>query len=306
MGAAPRVLPVSVVIASRNRPQLLDDTVASIVAGDDVPAEIVLIDQSDGLKCLDPQPARRAGCELRHLSSAVRGLSHARNEGAELARNSVIVFTDDDMTADRAWLRPLTGPLLAGEPRAVVTGRVLPGPVETPGGFVPALVGRDTPAAYAGRIDGDVLAGGNMAIARATLFEIGGFDARLGPGARFPAAEDNDLGFRLLENGCRIIYAPDAVLYHRAWRPPSAYLPLRYSYGKGKGGYYAKHFRFDDRYMLRRMATDLLLRGGRAAKRVRRPRLACGEIAYALGVLTGAVEWLISKPSASAWSAAAR
>ena len=36
----------SLIIASRDRPELLADTVASVLKGDEVPAEIVIVDQS--------------------------------------------------------------------------------------------------------------------------------------------------------------------------------------------------------------------------------------------------------------------
>ena len=116
------------------------------------------------------------------------------------------------------WLGSLIRALINGGTKAVVTGRVLPTSPETPGGFVPALVVREVPAVYEGRVGADVLAGGHMAIYRSIMQRVGGFDERLGAGAKFPAADDNDLGFRLLELGYRIIYVPEAILYHRAWR----------------------------------------------------------------------------------------
>jgi hypothetical protein len=175
----------------------------------------------------------------------------------------------------------------------VATGRVTAGHAETAGGFVPSTVDRQTPAVYSGRLRNDVLAGGNMALHRAAFMSVGGFDDRLGPGGAFPAAEDNDLGFRLLQSGCRVIYVPDAVLSHRAWRPASDYVSLRFAYGRGKGGFYLKHSHATDLHMMRRMAVDLLKRAVRAPRRARNPRLALGELAYAAGVLRGAADWML-------------
>jgi cobaltochelatase CobN len=106
-----------------------------------------------------------------------------------------------------------------------------------------------------------------MAIRRETLREVGGWDERLGAGTSFPAAEDNDLGFRLLEAGYRIAYHPEAVAWHRAWRAERDYLPLRWAYGRGQGAYYAKHAALSDAYMVRRFGADLgrLAAGLRAA-----------------------------------------
>jgi GT2 family glycosyltransferase len=292
------VLPVSVIIATCNRARLLADTVHSICEGSALPAHLVVVDQSDA-----PEIAAGwcipAGVQVEHRSVAWRGLSRARNLGARLARFPILVFLDDDMRADHQWLSALAAPLLRDPGSIVVTGRVTAGAAESDGGFVPAVVDRTTEASYAGRLPIDVLAGGNMALARATFLQIGGFDESLGPGTSFPAAEDNDLGFRLLDAGLRIVYVPDAILEHRAWRSRDHFLSLRFDYGCGKGAFYLKHVRRDDLHTLRRATRDLARRAWRTVRFAHHPRLAAGELAYAAGVLTGAGQWMLRPHPAS-------
>jgi GT2 family glycosyltransferase len=286
------VLPVSVVIGSRNRAALLADTIASICAGNTLPAEIVVADQSDGAK---PAPLPVAPpVRLRYLRLTSPGVSAARNAGAAAADQRVLVFTDDDMRAAPGWLEAIAAPILNDSVATAVSGRVIAGPPETTGGFVPALAESKERASYRGRLSKDVLAGGNMAIDRHAFLSIGGFDERLGPGRPFPAAEDNDLGFRLLEAGFQIVHEPAAVLEHRAWRPANEYLPIRFSYGRGKGAFYLKHTRAGDLHMSRRLGKDLLRRAWRTLRLAHHPRLAAGEVAYAAGVLRGAAEWLLT------------
>ena len=284
-------MPASVVIASRNRAALLNETVESILTGHAVPAEIVVVDQSD-------EPSlRRAGqlvhgCAVRHVGMAARGLSRARNLGAEIARQDVLVFTDDDMIADPEWLRALVAALDAeGTADAAVTGRVLPGVEEGRDTFVPATVRRSMRAVHRGLLTKDVLAGGNMGIRRGTFERIGRFDARLGAGSDFPAAEDNDLGFRLLHAGGAIVFEPAALLYHRAWRDRSVYVSMRHAYGRGQGAFYAKHLHENRRLMARRMVRDVGLRLVYPPRPIRRLRDALGEVAYAAGVVRGALGW---------------
>jgi GT2 family glycosyltransferase len=283
------IVPVSVLIGTRNRGSLLAETVRSILEGETLPAEIVIIDQSDVPAATDWQPTHP--CPIVYTPTGKRGLSKARNAGAVAARNPLLAFTDDDMRADPGWLGNLVTPLLDGMERTVVTGRVEAGLPESSGAFTPAVVKRRDRTVFSGRIWSDPLAGGNMAMRKADFLDIGGFDERLGPGAAFPAGEDNDLGFRLLRNGYAIVYLPDAVLTHRAWRQNVEYLPLRYAYGRGKGAFYAKHWRDEPSYMPRRFVHDLLRRPLRAARRALRPRQAAGELAYAWGVIRGAAEW---------------
>jgi GT2 family glycosyltransferase len=136
--------------------------------------------------------------------------------------------------------------------------------------------------------------GGNVAVPRELVLELGGFDERLGPGTRFSAAEDNDLGLRLLESGCDVFYVPEAVAFHRPWRSPGELLRLRWRYGRGKGAFYAKHLHLSDRFMWRRLAADIGTRARRAAAAVpRRPRTVVGEAVSVAGILSGALSWAI-------------
>ena len=291
--------PSTLVIGSRNRPRLLQECVQSILRGDEVPAELVIVDQSD--RCGPSLEATDARCRVRHVFGRSVGVACAKNEGLAAASHDLIAFTDDDMIAPASWYGTLIRALVAAGPRAVVTGRVLSTAPERVGGFAPAVVVRDTPAVYEGRIGTDVLAGGNMAMSSSTAAMVGGFDERLGPGARFPAAEDNDFGYRLLEAGYRIVYAPDALLYHRAWRPGWDYWAVRWRYGRGKGGFYSKHLSLQDRYVLRRMLRDILSRLVRFPWFVvRHPFRAGGDPFYVCGILFGIVDWYLGPYGRSA------
>lgn len=287
--------PSSLIICSRNRPKLLYETVESVLSGHEVPGEIVIVDQSD-----QPHPALASltsarPCQIQYVWSDTVGVCYARNIGLAAAHHDWLVLIDDDMQAPPHWYAALVHALREGGPRCVVTGRVLPGIPEKPGGFVPAVVTSLQPQRYRGRIGTDVLASCHMAMHRALFEAVGPFDTRLGPGTRFPAADDNDYGLRVLERGYAILYAPEAVLYHRAWRGGGDYFRLRWNYGRGKGGFYLKHLRSSDPYMLRRMASDVLLRLVRFPWRViHRPRMALGDLVYVAGMMRGIVEWLLT------------
>jgi GT2 family glycosyltransferase len=284
---------VSVVVCSRNRPALLGDAVDSILRGDTLPLEIVVIDQSDAAH--DDLSERGQGlAEVRYVWDRARGVSRARNLGVSLARGDAVALIDDDELVDAGWLGAMVRALESLGERGVVTGRVLATAAETPGGWAPALVASEAPVTYQGRIGRDVLEAGNMAAYRATLLEVGGFDAHLGPGTTYPAGEDNDLGLRLLAAGCVIRYDPGAVIYHRAWRGLEAYVPLRWRYGIGQGAYYAKHLSLRDAYMLGRLGRLFRTHLGMAAGRARRePRAAAGHVAYLTGVLAGLARWSV-------------
>ncbi len=290
------VLPASVTICTCNRPDFLTDTVDSILHGSSLPAEIVIVDQS-----AIPHPvlgalSGRDGCAIRYMRSDSRGVSAARNLAIAVARQEVIVSTDDDVLVTPKWLETIYDALHAAGRRCVVTGQVRPTDPEKPGAFAPSLEMQDQPAVYEGRIGKDVFHTANVAYYRLAVQEVGWFDERLGAGAHFPAAYDNDFGLRLLEAGYRILYLPAAVLYHRAWRTEKDYIPLRWNYGRGQGAFYAKHIHLRDRYMLGRMThlvTGHLRELARNLPHSR--RAAFGHAMYVLGFLSGATEWLLTQ-----------
>ena len=287
---------MSLIVCTRNRPGFAYDLIRSIFAGDRVPDEIVVVDQSDLLdRRLESIVGER--CEVAYRPTSSRGVSAARNEGIRAARHDVLVFVDDDVLATSDWFGVLVSALVEAGERTVVTGQVREGDPEAPQGFAPSLKTDATAAVYQGRIAADVLYPNNMAFNRAAVQEIGVFDVRLGPGTgRYPGGEDNDFCFRLLEAGYRILYEPAAILYHRAWRSGGEFLRLRWQYGRGQGAFYGKHLRLDDLHMTRRLVRDVGSAGRRAVSELpQRPRLAIGHLLFLSGIVTAVVHWTLAE-----------
>ena len=302
----------SLIICTRNRPELLADTVRSIFSGSRLPDELIIMDQSDCGHRAEQQQQWKVprNCELRHIYAESRGLSRARNEAIGLAQHPIVMFTDDDVLVTSGWLDGLLDPLAETGPRTVVTGRVLPAAEEGGASFVPTLKGGWAPASYSGRITVDPLVTFNMALYRSAYLEVGGFDEELGPGTRFPAGEDNEFAHRLLSAGFSIVYLPDAIVYHRAWRQAREYVPLRWRYGRGQGAFFAKHLRLQDGFMLRRLAGTVVRhvlaapqrlwqRGTVPGRRLPRRTLAFGDVALLAGVIVGAVDWVVTRSRTS-------
>lgn len=295
----------SLIICTRNRPQLLRDTVTSVLDAEVLPSELIIVDQSDvGHAFFDGLPNSK-GCQIRHLCTDHIGSSFARNHGMHLASHDIVAFLDDDMLVAPDWYSALIQVLIELGPRTAVTGRVLAAAAEEPAAgrkpkkFVLAVHAWEEPCLYQGRIGKDILASGLMAIYRTAFEAVGGFDERLGPGTFFRAAEDNDLGFRLLEAGYRIAFTPDSVVYHRAWRPLRDYVPMHWSYGLGQGAFYAKHWHPKDRYTLSRAAKDCLRYINLIPQRVWKLErlILLGGAAFVLGEWVGATAWFLRRES---------
>jgi GT2 family glycosyltransferase len=285
----------SLLICSRDRAQLLWETIQSILDGCEIPTEIIVIDQSN-----EPNPELSGfqpdrPCVFRYVWSAKKGVSLGRNMAIAMASHPIVVITDDDMLATSPWLETIVQALVRAGDRSVVTGQVRTS--ETEGGFAPSLKEHNQLVTYEGRVGRDVLFTGNMAAYRSAFEEAGYFDERLGPGTEYPAAEDNDLCFRLLEAKYKIVYEPNALLYHRAWRSGTEFLSLHWNYGRGQGAFYAKYFSLRDPHMIGRMVKTVV------AYLIRFPfRLffdwsqAQQDIHYVGGLLYGAIQWCLSTP----------
>lgn len=288
--------PASLIIGTRNRGDMLLDSVQSILAGRVLPAELIIIDQSDApLDALAGLASVEERCDVRYVHSTTRGLSRANNAGVRMARHDLLVFTHDDVRVEPDWFGNIVRALIAAGSRAIITGQVPPTAPERPDAFAGSSKADAQPARYNGRIGRDVLKPLNMAMYRTAIEEVGGFDERIGPGTAFPAAEDNDLGLRLLEAGFEIRYEPAAILHHRAWRPASEYFDLRWCYGRGQGAYWAKHTSVRDRYILKRFLRDIHGHTFRAVRRMRgQRREGRGDLVYLAGVISAAAQWWLT------------
>ena len=83
-------LSASVIICSRNRPEFLLEAVRSVLQGTAVPAELIVVDQSDAEHQMLRQLSGERGCELRYLWTRERGVSRARNAGLRAARQPIV------------------------------------------------------------------------------------------------------------------------------------------------------------------------------------------------------------------------
>jgi GT2 family glycosyltransferase len=289
-------LAATVLIASRERAQMLIDTVNSVLSARRVPKQIVVVDQS-----AEPHPEIAAlgdehPCEVRYVHSETSGLARGRNVGLREASEDTVVILDDDMLVQDDSLALLLAGRGERGPTTVTTGRLLAAPPERPGLTQPprALTTRTEPEVFRGPQPRQVVPGPNVAIPRQVLLDIGGYDERLGAGTRFPAGEDHDLSLRLLDAGCEVRHVPEAVVLHRSWRDRRDVVKLRWGYARGVGGFYAKHANLRDRDVLGRAMREARTRAGRAvASVISSPRVTARELVTLAGLLFGAVEWAL-------------
>lgn len=234
---------VAVVIATKDRPELLQATLQATSASMRPGDELVVVDSASRDTRVG-EVARRSGATV--IRAERPGTCRARNLGFQAASAPVVAFTDDDCLPEPGWVEAVASAFERHADLAFLTGALVSGP-GMPGDKDPGLPLSTTttqvPRVFTAGDFAELGHGGNMAWRREALDRIGGFDEALGPGTPLRAAEDHDAFLRAIEAGLVGRFEPDAVVVHRQWRGGWGQLAAYYSYGIGSGGLFVKQVR---------------------------------------------------------------
>jgi GT2 family glycosyltransferase len=280
---------VAVAISTRDRPEALARCLESLAAGELVPAEVVVSDQSEGPETADVVAAARE-LSVRRVVARPGGLGAAQNDAVAAATAPVVAVLDDDCVADPRWLAVVAETFEQGpESRGLLAGRGLPLGPPAPG--LAAVSSRTSaePATFAGRcLPWDVGSGNNFAVRRSWWDRIGGNDERLGPGSPGLGGVDMDLFYRLVRAGAEARYEPEALVLHERATVEGRHA-RRFPYGYGMGACCAKWRREGDGYATTVLRRWLGMRGRLLVGAVRRAngRTAREELIVLRGTVAG-------------------
>jgi GT2 family glycosyltransferase len=284
--------PLSVVIATRDRPEQLARCLATLRPLLGPQDELIVVD-SASRDARTQSVATDAGAVV--IRADRPGTSRARNLGWREARHALVAFTDDDVEVDAGWpdamaraLSDVETPWVTGWIGVRVTGS---GARE----LNPTMLETD-----AARLDrdyrGPMGASANFGAHRSALAAVDGFDERFGPGCWTAAAEDVELFDRLILAGLPGRYEPGVRVFHEQWRTRRDALTLHWRYGKGMGGRLARLSRRDPRRCGRIGYDVLWSQGIHAAWRCVRVRYEFGAVLATLrvtGTLVGFLAWVL-------------
>jgi O-antigen biosynthesis protein len=233
----PRFPRVSVVVCAYNAERTMEDCLASLEHLNYPDYEVIVV--NDGSKDRTLEIAERFGY-CRIISQPNKGLSVARNVGAEAANGEIVAYTDSDCVADPDWLAYLVAKMESAD-LVACGGPNFPPPENS---LVPAAVAVSPGGPTHVLLSDDVaehIAGCNMAFRRDVLLNLGGFD----PVYR-AAGDDVDICWRLQDAGHTIGFSPAAVVWHFRRNTVAAYIGQQRGYGKAEALVYSKHpFRFN-------------------------------------------------------------
>jgi glycosyltransferase involved in cell wall biosynthesis len=220
---------LSVIICTRNRPQSLEQTLQSIAESarecDKNSFEVLVVNNGDSLETKDIKNNFSSDLPLRFANESRPGLSFARNSGLAIAKGEWILWTDDDVTVDKLWLKAYISAITRFPDVSVMGGPITPSFSEPPPRWL--ITGQPhIRIAFASRTDEDVSEvfqkeepapfGANFAIRRSVALKFP-FDTKLGRHPKWPTrgGEESTVIQSILSAGGTGRWLRDAKVIHR-------------------------------------------------------------------------------------------
>lgn len=246
--------PVSVVICTRNRAQMLDRCLASLATTPGT-FEVIVVDNAPDDNTTKKVAASYPFCT--YVLEPHKGLDIARNTGARAAQYDIIAYTDDDVQLPIGWVAKIRQCFT--DPRTMaVTGQVFPLSLQTRSqyvferywgfnkGYSPTVFDHKYFLDHLpwGVPVWDIGAGANMAFRKDVFNVVGWFDDRLDVGAA-GCSGDSEFWYRILAEGWNCFYNPQLYVYHQHRDTKQALDNQVFHYMRGQvASLYVQHERY--------------------------------------------------------------
>lgn len=215
---------ISVIIPTYRRPKKLLRLLRSIQLQTYKDFEVIVVDNDadSEIRSLIRRFNKTAKFPVRYISEPHLGLHNARHAGAKKARGSILIFGEDEITFTPDWIKAFADSFKKYPAMVAAGGPLKPKWEVQPAQWVRDLIGSSKTFSPLSLIDmgkqffmGTRVSffGGNMAIRKETLYQIGGFnpetfgDVVLGDG-------DTGINRKLRREKMLIGYVPNALIYH--------------------------------------------------------------------------------------------
>ncbi len=222
---------MGIIIPVKNGSQAIKKCLESIFSLDYKNFELIVIDDGS----TDDTPRILSEYKtVRIITTKGIGPSAARNMGIKEAKAEFIAFTDGDCLVDKSWLKELLKGFVAQDIAAVGGSQSSPADDTEFGKDIQSFL------EIVGFVAEYTKKGGcvkptkhnpscNAMYRRDVLLRAGGFLENFWPG------EDLELDYRLIRGGHKLMFNPDAVVYH--YRPATIgkYARMMYRYGFAQG-----------------------------------------------------------------------
>lgn len=154
------VIPMSIVIATRDRWRSLAATLASLSGQDAQPEEIIIVDGSSHFRSFDACIPKRLHSRIVYMQAEKAGAAWQRNEGFLRCRHQMIGFMDDDIVLEHDCLSRMVAALFSDHRVGGVSAMIINQRYRRPGlatRCVLALMSGEHRSSYAGCLIGPAI-----------------------------------------------------------------------------------------------------------------------------------------------------
>ncbi len=212
---------VSVIVCTFNRKDDIIECLESILRQNYPAFDVWVVDDAstDGtIEALKDHFGREKRLHLLR-NDVELGNTLSRNIAMRMSEGEIIASTDDDCIVDEEWLSNLVAVFDEGDNIGVVTGRVLPifyGPM--PRWLKPPIYPILAIRTEMGRAEHLPPYGCNMAVRSDVVEKVNYLNEKITRkyGSLY-SGEDTDLGRRVRAAGFKVVYTPDAVVWHKMY-----------------------------------------------------------------------------------------
>jgi len=220
---------ISVVLCTRDRADLFDKAMASVVA-QTFPKEayeIIVVDNGSSDHTAEVAHRYESEANVRYVLEERVGLCIARNTGWQAAAAPYVALFDDDAIARPGWLAAIADAFTGSGRVGVIGGRVDPvWLAPRPAWLADEIAGALTIIDWGPEtklipdLRREWLVGANMAAPKAVIAEVGGFHPWLDRvGTNLLSSGDVHLQLEIVRRGYDCLYVPAMAIDHLA--PPS-------------------------------------------------------------------------------------
>ena len=192
---------ISVIIPTYNSINTIEECLLSL-QNNFLDKEVIVVDSysTDGTL----EVCEKFGVKI--IKTHERGIAKARNIGIKNANGDYILFIDSDAAAEIHWVQKLLNGFNIDEKIVCVGGAVLNSNNSIVGKASHLLEFRGFDSKKIRIVRGVPTV--NACYKKEIFSEVGLFDENLGTG------EDVDINWRIIKKGFKILYAPDAIVWH--------------------------------------------------------------------------------------------